>query len=157
VLSNGAGLTAEQITIIGWLLLSQFLNASVGGAIAYVSGFDPIEDQKGAYGYRLVLSVRGSNDQPDKVDAPIATFAGGNCTLTVQRAGATIYYTTDGTLPRPYVPPPVIPPTRPRNTLRRSRSRAARSCWSPRMFSTPPTSSAATCGNTKRRNTHQLI
>ena len=109
VLSNGAGLTAEQITITGWLLLSQYLNQSVGGGNWYVAGFDPIEDKRGAYGYRLVLSVRGSNDQPDKVDAPTATFNAGNCTLAVQKAGAKIYYTTDGTFPGPYTPPAGYP------------------------------------------------
>ena len=109
VLSNGANLTAEQIAITGWLLLSQFLNQSVGSGNWYVAGFDPIEDKKGAYGYRLILEVRFASDEPTKVDAPVAVFAGGNCTLTVQAAGAKIYYTTDGSFPGPYTPPAGYP------------------------------------------------
>jgi Fn3 associated len=111
-LSNGAGVTAEQIVSIGWLLLAQFLNQAVGSGNWYVAGFDPLEENKkypGVNGYRLVLRVRGANDQPAKCDAPICTFAGGNCTITVQKAGATIYYTTDGTFPGPYTPPAGYP------------------------------------------------
>ena len=109
VLSNGANITAEQIVTIVWLLLNQYLNQAVGSGNWYVEGFDPIEDRKGAYGYQLVLAVRAAHDQPDKCDAPIATFAGGNCTLTVQHAGAEIYFTTDGSFPGPYTPPAGYP------------------------------------------------
>ena len=109
VLSNGAGLTAEQLVIIGWILLSQYLNQAIGSGNWFVAGFDPIEDKKGAYGYRLILEVRSALAQPDKCDAPIAAFAGGNCTLTVVYAGAQIYYTTDGSFPGPYVLPAGYP------------------------------------------------
>jgi hypothetical protein len=89
--------------------LNQLLNQAIGGGNWFVDGFDPIEDRKGAYGYRLVLAVRGAQDQPPKVDAPVAVFAGGNCTLTVQAAGAKIYYTVDGSFPGPYAPPAGYP------------------------------------------------
>ena len=106
VASNGARLSAEDVLVITWLLLNQWRNAALGSGSLYVDGFDPIEDRKGAYGFRLQLRLRSAQDEPVKVDAPIATFAGGNCTLTVQAAGATIYYTTDGSLPGPWTANP---------------------------------------------------
>ena len=108
-LSNGAGLTAEQIVIIGWLLMAQFLNQAAGSGNWYLAGFDPIEDKKGAYGYRLILKVRGSNDQPPKCAAPTCTWAGDTFTLNCATPGATIYYTLDGSFPGPYTPPAGYP------------------------------------------------
>jgi hypothetical protein len=105
VVSNGAGITAEQIAITVWLLLSQFLNQATGSGNWTIEGWDPIEDKKGAYGYRIVIVARGAEDQPAKVAAPTANFAGGNCTLTTATGGAIIYYTTDGTFPGPWTAP----------------------------------------------------
>jgi hypothetical protein len=108
VVSNGAGITAEQIVVIAWLLLNQLLNKAVGSGNWYVEGFDPIEDQKGAYGYRLILAIRAAQDQPPKVSAPIVTFNAGMATITGD-AGANLYFTTDGTFPGPYAPPAGYP------------------------------------------------
>ena len=101
VLSNGARITAEEIVVIVWQLLNQFLNQSLGSGNWYVAGFDPIEDRKGAYGYRLILEVRFAADQPAKVSAPTAVIAAGQATLTCATPGATIYYTLDGSFPGP--------------------------------------------------------
>lgn len=100
VLSNGANITAEEILVIVWQLLHLHLNRGLGG-VFYVDGADPIEDKKGAYGYRLLLRVRFAEDQPQRVDAPTAVVAGGNCTLSCAIGGATIYYTTDFSFPGP--------------------------------------------------------
>ena len=103
VLSNGAGITAEEILVITWLLLNQWLNQSVGSGNMFVDGFDPIEDKQGAYGYRIQIRLRMAQDQPDKVAAPVISFDGnGNCTLTCGTAGATIYYTMDQSFPGPW-------------------------------------------------------
>ena len=99
VISNGAGITAEEIVTLCWMLLHQLLNQALGSGNWFVSGFDPIEDKRGAYGYRLVLTVRFAEEQPAKVDAPVCVIAAGHATLTTQLAGATIYYTLDGSFP----------------------------------------------------------
>jgi hypothetical protein len=103
-LSNGCQLTSEQITILVWLLLAQFLNQAVGSGNWFVAGADPIEDKKGAFGWRLILEVRSALDQPQKCANVTATFAGGKCTLACATGGVTIYYTTDGSFPGPYTP-----------------------------------------------------
>jgi hypothetical protein len=101
VLSNGAGITAEEVVIITWLLLNQYLNQALGSGNWTVAGFDPIEDRKGAYGYRLLLEVRFAEDQPDKVSAPTSVIAAGHATLSCATGGAAIYYTLDGSFPGP--------------------------------------------------------
>lgn len=99
VLSNGAGITAEEIVVIVWQQLNQFLNQALGSGNWYVDGFDPIEDRKGAYGYRLALAVRFAVDQPERCSAPTSVINAGMATLTTVTAGATIYYTLDGSYP----------------------------------------------------------
>lgn len=101
VLSNGSGLTAEEVMAIVWFLLHQWLNQATGAGNWYCSGADPIEDQRGAYGYRLILTVRFANDEPAKCENVITSLAGGTATLTCGTAGAAIYYTLDGTFPGP--------------------------------------------------------
>ena len=100
-LSNGSQLTAEEIVAIVWLLLHQWLNQATGAGNWFVSGFDPVEDQKGAYGYRLILTVRFANDQPAKCENVITALNAGLATLTCGTPGAAIYYTLDGTFPGP--------------------------------------------------------
>ena len=100
--SNGANLSAEDVLTIVWLLVNQWSNTGIGAGNIYVDGADPIEDKKGAYGYRVGLRMRTAQDQPTKVDAPTASFSGGHCTLHVNASGATIYYTTDGSMPGPW-------------------------------------------------------
>ena len=99
VLSNGAGITAEEIAATVWVVLHQFLNRAIGSGNWTVGGFDPIEDRKGAYGYSVLLVVRGANDQPPKVTTPGFALAGGNVTLTSVEAGSAIYYTVNGAFP----------------------------------------------------------
>jgi len=98
VLSNGAGVSAEEVLVITWQLLHQFLNKYLGTGNWTVAGADPIEDQRGAYGYQLVLEVRFGSDQPDKTPTPTFSLAGGNVTLT-PFPGSTAYYTLDGSFP----------------------------------------------------------
>ena len=112
VISNGSRLTAEEIVYYTWQALHQFLNQQIGAGNWFVSGFDPIEDKKGAYGYLLELTVRTPGTEPAKCANVITTFAGGQATLTCATAGATIYYTTDGTFPGPYT----LPEGQPANT-----------------------------------------
>lgn len=100
-LSNGSQLTAEEVVSIVWFLLHQWLNQATGSGNWFVSGFDPIEDQKGAYGYRLILTVRFANDQPAKCANVITAVNAGHATLTCATAGASIYYTLDGSFPGP--------------------------------------------------------
>jgi hypothetical protein len=100
-LSNGSGLTAEEIVVSVWLILHQWLNQAIGSGNWFVSGFDPIEDQKGAYGYRLILTVRFAADEPAKCANVTSGVASGYCTLNCATAGATIYYTLDGSFPGP--------------------------------------------------------
>ena len=101
VVSNGANLPAEEVLTAVWLLLNQWLNQGLGSGNLFVDGFDPIEDKRGAYGYRLQLRLRSAADQPAKVDAPTCVIAAGHATLTTQLAGSTIYYTLDGSFPGP--------------------------------------------------------
>lgn len=98
-LSNGAAISAEEVLVIVWQLLHQFLNKYLGSGNWTVAGADPIEDRKGAYGYTLVLEVRFGSDQPDKVATPTFSLAGGNVTLSPQNPGDAIYYTLDGSFP----------------------------------------------------------
>lgn len=104
--SNGANLSAEDVLTIVWLLVNQWSNTGIGSGAIYVDGADPIEDKKGAYGYRLAVRMRTAQDQPTKTDAPTASFSGGRCTLHVNASGATIYYTTDGSMPGPWTANP---------------------------------------------------
>lgn len=101
VLSNGSQLTAEDVVAIVWFLLHQWLHQGTGAGNWFVSGFDPIEDQRGAYGYRLILTVRFANDQPAKCANVIAVVAGGHATLTCATAASAVYYTLDGSFPGP--------------------------------------------------------
>jgi hypothetical protein len=99
--SNGSGLAAEDVVVITWLILHQWLNQAVGSGNWFVSGFDPIEDQKGAYGYRLILTVRFAADEPAKCANVITAVNAGHATLTCATGGASIYYTLDGSFPGP--------------------------------------------------------
>ena len=105
VVSNGANFPAEGVLTTTWLLLNQWLNQGLGSGNLFVDGFDPIEDRKGAYGYRLQLRLRMAQDQPDKVSAPvpdletIATVL--FCRITNIAEGALCYYTLDGSFPGP--------------------------------------------------------
>lgn len=102
--SNGANIAAEEILTLVWLLLHQWLNLGIGSGNMFVDGFDPIEDRRGAYGYRLQLRLRMAQDQPPKAAAPTSTIAAGHCTLACATGGATIYYTLDGSFPGPGEP-----------------------------------------------------
>jgi len=106
VATNGANITAEEILVIIWFLLNQWLNQGIGSGNMYVDGFDPIEDRKGAYGYRIQIRLRLAEDQPAKVAAPTISFAGDNASLACATNGAVIFYTTDGSLPGPWLANP---------------------------------------------------
>ncbi|MDE2019401.1 MAG: chitobiase/beta-hexosaminidase C-terminal domain-containing protein [Patescibacteria group bacterium] len=103
VVSNGAGITAEEIVYWVWRYLSQFLNQYLGSGNWTVAGFDPIEDQAGAYGYMMVLQVRRADDQPPKCSNVTGAWNAGSIVLQCTTPGATIYYTTDGSFPGPWV------------------------------------------------------
>lgn len=104
-LSNGSGLTAEEVLAIVWQLLNQWLNQGIGSGNVFVDGFDAIEDQKGAYGYRVQIRLRGAENPPPKCAAPTGSIAAGTLTLSCSTPASTIYYTTDGSLPGNYTPP----------------------------------------------------
>lgn len=99
VVSNGARITAEEIVTIVWQLLHEFLNRDVGSGNWFVSGFDPVDDAKGAYGYRLLLSVRSAQDQPAKCSTPLYSLNAGMVTLTAVEGGSAIYYSLDESFP----------------------------------------------------------
>jgi hypothetical protein len=55
----------------------------------------------GCRAYRVTLRIKFSEPFLPKVMLPASTWAGDTLTLINQTAGATIYYTTDGTFPGP--------------------------------------------------------
>lgn len=98
----GVGLTASQMCQAA---LDQLHNQNVYGLGTFVSdqairyARDWVDLKPGVSAYRVTLTATVGRVQSTRSVPATVAFAGGNCSLECPDPGATIYFTTDGTVP----------------------------------------------------------
>lgn len=99
--NGGTGKDAESLANVVLNLLHLYAPYHLGNVL--VADRKPIRPVKieGAVSYLVMLRLRTGLENPQKVATPTLTEEDGLYTLTCATAGATIYYTIDGSHPGP--------------------------------------------------------
>lgn len=102
--ATGTLLSCEEFTQIALEELHQLLIEGLGGLYAAKTAFREAPEFQGVVAYRASLFMRGPQAPLARVALPTIIEAGLNVTLATTTAGATIFYTLDGTFPGPANP-----------------------------------------------------
>ena len=99
--NNGSGKTAESLAMAVLTELHHYFSALL--RIAFYADDAPVKplqtQDDGTVSYLVQISARFVIDRRSKVATPDVSLSGATLTLTCATAGATIYYTTDGSYP----------------------------------------------------------
>ena len=107
---TGTGLTCEEVARQVRYIFNLFaLGLDPGGETIMVrdggAAIVPVPDIQrmfpGCAGYRVLMTLRVTEEQQSRTAKPTLTNATDEITLTNNSEGATIYYTTDGSFPGP--------------------------------------------------------